>query len=78
LNAAPRLMVEEIVAEGDRVAGRWTFEYTPPELGKPVTFVGLDICRFVDGKIAERWWSMDMLGVLQQTGVIPPPAREGS
>jgi predicted ester cyclase len=32
----------------------------------------MNIHRLVDGKIVEAWWSYDMLGMMQQLGVIPP------
>ena len=77
LPSAPRLTVDDIVAEGNRLACRWTSRFTDPASGKQVKCVGVDICRFADGKIVERWWSKDILGVLQQLGVIPPPEQGG-
>jgi predicted ester cyclase len=75
LSSAPSLTVDCILAEGDRVACRWTSRFTDPDSEKQATCVGVDICRFADGKIVERWWSKDMLGVLQQLGMIPTPER---
>ena len=70
--------VEEIIAEGDRVATRWTFTGTHtgewhgiPLTGKQVTLEGFDMYRISDGKIQEIWWSYNSLGVLQQLGAIP-------
>jgi predicted ester cyclase len=34
---------------------------------------GVGISRIVDGKIVEEWGESDMLGMMQQLGVIPPP-----
>ncbi|GAC1364237.1 MAG: hypothetical protein PVS3B1_23940 [Ktedonobacteraceae bacterium] len=39
--------------------------------GKRVEVTGCGIYRIVDGKIAEEWIQEDMLGMLQQLGVIP-------
>ena len=36
--------------------------------GKAVTWTGMAIDRFMDGKIVERWTIIDVLGVLQQLG----------
>jgi len=39
--------------------------------GKTIEVRGLQIGRFEDGKIVERWGSSDELGILQQFGVDP-------
>ena len=62
-----RVIIDDIIAEGDRVVIRWTCEST----GKEAIFTGATVYRFVGGKIAECWWIYDMLGALQQVGVIP-------
>jgi len=40
-----------------------------PATGKPVKARGLQISRFEDGKMVERWGSSDELGILKQIGV---------
>jgi len=35
----------------------------------------MNIFRFPDGKIVERWGNLDVLGFLVQLGVIPAPAE---
>ena len=80
LNAIPdmRFMVEDWVAEGDKVAMRWKaigthkgeFMGIAPT-GKKVTATGISIARFTDGKMVEEWESLDMLGLMQQIGAIP-------
>jgi predicted ester cyclase len=69
-----------MVAEGDRVVKRFTLRGTHtgdfngiPPTGKQITFEGIDILQLADGKISEIWIAYDMLGVLQQLGVIPVP-----
>ena len=37
------------------------------------TFPGMDITRSEGGKIVESWHQEDMLGLMQQLGVIPAP-----
>jgi len=73
--------VDDIIAEGDKVAKRWTATGTHqaelmgiPASGRKVTFTGITIYRFADGKIVENWWAYDALGMVQQlTGPLPVP-----
>ena len=60
------LRVDDLIAEGDKVAERWTID-----MGEGVMLSGMSIHRFADGKIVERWWSKDLLQMLQQEGVVP-------
>ena len=74
--------VEETVAEGDRVAGRFSLRGTQngtllgiPATGKTVHVGVMVIARFDErGKWVEDWAAWDQLGMLQQLGVIPAPA----
>jgi hypothetical protein len=74
--------VEDMIAEGDRVAGRFSLKGTHngtllgiPATGKKVDVGVMVIARFDDaGKWIEDWASWDQLGLLQQIGVIPAPA----
>jgi predicted ester cyclase len=73
----------DIVAEGDRVAVRWTMHgrHTGEYLGvsptgRQVEHHAMVIFRGEDDKIAERWGVFDALGLLRQLGVAPQrPAR---
>ena len=72
--------IEDIIAEGDRVAVRWTNSGTHvgeiagmPPTGKSFTIAGIDIYRLRDGKLAEHWHVVDMLSLLQQLGFVPAP-----
>jgi predicted ester cyclase len=47
------------------------FQGIPPT-GKQVTLTSLEVYRVTGGKLAEEWVELDMLGLLQQLGVIPP------
>jgi steroid delta-isomerase-like uncharacterized protein len=78
--AFPDTMVipEDMVAEGDKVAVRFTVRGTHrgefmgiAPMGKEVVVQGMDINRMANGKIAERWGIADSLSMLQQLGVIP-------
>ncbi len=72
--------VEDMIAEGDKVASRISTRGTHkgdfqgiPATGKQVTQTGIDILRIAGGKVVERWGEFDNLGLLQQLGVVPPP-----
>ena len=73
-----RTTFDDQIAEGDRVVSRMTstathsgaFQGIPPT-GKRITVTGIWIDRVVEGRIVERWGVIDMLGVLQQLGVVP-------
>jgi steroid delta-isomerase-like uncharacterized protein len=71
-------VMEEMVAEGDKVVSRFTWTGTHratflgiPSTGRRVTVKGVVIDRLADGKMAESRMLMDALGMMQQLGVIP-------
>jgi steroid delta-isomerase-like uncharacterized protein len=73
-----RISVDDVIAQGDIAAARFTITGTHtgefmgmPASGKSVTVTGMDFMRFRDGLIVEHWAEMDMLGLMQQFGVIP-------
>jgi steroid delta-isomerase-like uncharacterized protein len=73
-----QITVDDQIAEGDKVATRWTGRGTHTgELngiaptGKEVTVTGLVISRLENGKIAEEWITWDTLGMLIQLGAMP-------
>jgi predicted ester cyclase len=81
-----RVTLNDQVAEGDRVASRWTGSGThtgqvalPTPLaptGRSISFDEIRIDRFEDGRIVESWFIPDRLSLWQQWGLLPtPPAR---
>lgn len=75
---------EEIIEQGDKLAIRYTFNGTHkgtylgvPATGKNLKVDGIAIYHFVDGKIQEIWDSLDLLGLLQQLGVVPALRQAG-
>ena len=71
---------EELIAEGDRVAERWTGRGTHrgelqgiPPTGKRVEVPGSVFYRIVDGKIVEFRGQLDMMGMMRQLGVMASP-----
>ena len=51
--------LQNMIAEEDLVACRWTSKGTHNEIKKKVDFPGQSICRFEDGKIIEEWIIFD-------------------
>lgn len=75
-----RLTVEDAVAEGDLVAQRIHFEGTHtgefqglPPTHRKVRFSGLELNRFVDGRVVEHWFQLDSLTLLQELGLVVVP-----
>ena len=70
--------IEDMVAEGDRVAVRSSIHGTHqgefrgiPPTGSRVSWQAMAFFRLADGKIVERWSNQDYLGLLQQLGALP-------
>lgn len=75
-----RLHVDEVVAEGDLVAARWSGSGTHRgdslgfmSTGRTAQFAGMTIARIQGGKIVEGWNNFDQLGMLMQLGVVTLP-----
>ena len=79
-----RSIIEDMIAEGDRVVVRWTMTGTHtgdlpspsfgriiPATGKAVSMTGIDIHRLAGERIVEEISEADRLGLYQQLGVIP-------
>jgi predicted ester cyclase len=78
-----RVTIDDMIAEGDRVALRWTTSGTQrgaldtplgvaPPSNRPVSIPGINIFRIAGGKIAEEWIVWDTLGSAQQVGLAAP------
>jgi predicted ester cyclase len=70
-------IIEDLVAEGDKVAARITMSGTNtgsfmgiPATGNGVLFTGMYIARIADGKIVEHWGEEDGVSLLQQLGIL--------
>ena len=68
--------VETLVADDDQVAFAYTLTGTQngpfqghAATGKAFTARGVQISKFADGKLAERWGSSDELGIMTQLGL---------
>jgi steroid delta-isomerase-like uncharacterized protein len=73
--------VDDVIADEDKVTARFTargvhngeFMGLPPT-GKAITLTGIEIFRIRDGKIAELWGEANLMGLMQQLGILPGPA----
>jgi steroid delta-isomerase-like uncharacterized protein len=72
------LRVDDMVAEGDKVATRWTMTAIHsgnfmgvPATGRRLSMHGVIVDRFVDGKVVEAWEAFDMYGLMRQLGTLP-------
>ena len=83
LNAFPdvKATVEDLLADGDKVVALVSYHGTQQgafktisPTGKPITLMGINIFRIVNGKMVEHWGLIDRLSALQQLGVVSPPA----
>jgi predicted ester cyclase len=68
----------DTIAEGDKVVQRWAASGTQQgpfmgiaPTGKRVTFTGISIDQYAEGKLIHLWVEMNMVGVLQQLGALP-------
>lgn len=70
-----QVTIDDLIAEGDKVVARVEFTATQagsfrgfPPANRGVNFSGMDIFRFENGKIVERWAQRDFLGMLEKLG----------
>ena len=75
-----QIEIHEVVSEGDFVAARVTLTATQdgplgdiPPTGESFEVDALALIRTDDGRIAEKWFRVDELGMMQQLGVIEQP-----
>jgi steroid delta-isomerase-like uncharacterized protein len=80
-NAFPdmKIEVEDIIAEGDLVAARFSGSAThkgdlfgTAATGKRIHFSGTDFLRFKNGKVTDVWHQGDDVIALMQIGIKPP------
>jgi steroid delta-isomerase-like uncharacterized protein len=77
-----RFVIEDLIAEGDKVVARWTMRATHsgpfmglPPTGKQIAMNGITIYRLTNGQIGEARSELDQMGLLQQLGVMPAPKQ---
>ena len=74
----PEFTVDDLIAEGDRVAARLTASATQtgemmgkPPTGKRYTIGEIHIFRVRDGQLIEHWHQYDAPGMMKQLGATP-------
>ncbi len=75
-----RVVIDDMIAEGDKVAVRYTIEGTHEgdlfgvsPTGRRLSIQSFTVERVSDGKIREHWRVTDTLDMMQQLGAIPTP-----
>jgi len=75
-----RVNIDDMIAEGDRVAVRYKIEGTHegelfgvPPTGRRLSIENCTVERVSDGKIREHWRVTGTLDMVQQLGAIPTP-----
>jgi steroid delta-isomerase-like uncharacterized protein len=78
-----RVIVEDMIAESDKVAVRYTLEGTHagelfgiPPTGRRLSINSIAVERVSEGKIREHWRVTDSLDMMQQLGALPEPGQE--
>ncbi len=66
-----QIVLEDLIAEGEKVVVRYTYQGTDAQTGKKVAWTGISFLYFAGGKVIEDWAITDALGLLQQVDAIP-------
>lgn len=71
-----RFTVDDLIAEGEKVVCRWTFQGVQegdfmgiPASGRKATVMGIAVYRIVNDQIAEAWFTWDALGLMRQLDI---------
>jgi steroid delta-isomerase-like uncharacterized protein len=82
-----RFTIEDTIAENEKVVACWTISGTHrgeymgiPATNKKVSVDGITIHHIADGKIMDSYSNWDVLGMMQQLGVVPAlgPSKSAS
>jgi predicted ester cyclase len=70
-----RITIHDMIAEGNMVAVRATFQGIYRRNGKNLTSHSISIGNFKDGKVIEVWRTYDTASIFRQLGISPPPTN---
>ncbi len=77
--------IEDLIAEGDKVACRWTTRATHKgnflgvaPTNRRITVTGISIFRIAEGKIVEGRTNWDLMGLLKQLDVLPEQLKKAA
>jgi steroid delta-isomerase-like uncharacterized protein len=80
-----KVVVEDMIAEGDKVATRYALEGThegelfgAPPTGKQLSIKSITVERVSEGKIREHWRVTDEMGMMRQLGAFAVPEEQPS
>jgi steroid delta-isomerase-like uncharacterized protein len=80
-----KVVIEDMIAEGDKVVVRYTLEGTHegdlfgvPPTGRRLSIKSIAVERVSEGKLREHWRITDSLDMMQQLGVVPESGQEES
>lgn len=75
--------VHDVLVAGDLTASRFTMRGTAkkefrglPATGKSYAMSGISVHKWQNDRIVEQWTNYDLLGALQQLGIIPQLAQQ--
>src|SRR5215211_4851384 len=75
-----KVVIEDMIAEGDKVATRYALEgihrgelFGVPPTGKHLSIKSMTVERLSEGKIVEHWRVTDELDMMRQLGAIGAP-----
>jgi steroid delta-isomerase-like uncharacterized protein len=78
-----KVVIEDMIAEGEKVATRYTLEGTHegelfgvPPTGKRLSIKSMTVERVSEGKVRDHWRVSDNLEMMQQLGVVPEPGGQ--
>jgi len=78
-----KVVVEDMIADGDKVATRYALEGTHegqlfgvPPTGKRLSIKSITVERVADSKIREHWRVTDELGMMRQLNVFGAPGEQ--
>jgi steroid delta-isomerase-like uncharacterized protein len=78
-----KVVIEDMIAEGDKVLVRYTLEGTHegelfgiPPTGRRLSIKSMAVERVSEGKLREHWRITDSLDMMQQLGVVPESGQE--
>jgi steroid delta-isomerase-like uncharacterized protein len=77
-----RVVIEDMIAEGDNVATRYSLEGTHrgelfggAPTGKQLSIKSITLERVVEGKIIEHWRVTDEMSMMRQLGILGAPGE---
>ena len=80
-----KVVIEDMIAEGDKVATRYALEgihrgelFGVPPTGKHLSIKSMTVERLSGGKIVEHWRVTDELDMMRQLGVFEAPGDQPS